>query len=131
MGRGLGRLGAAVLVAACFAANQADAVTKVTCGKASWYQLTGRTASGERADPDAMVAAHPTLPLGTHVYVTNLRNSRSVVVRIYDRGPYVGARIIDLSRGAAKVLGFINRGVATVRVAVMGKDGLAPFGACP
>ncbi len=63
-------------------------------------------------------AAHPTLPLGTYVKVTNLRNGRAVVVRINDRGPVVDGRIIDLSYNAAQALGFKDRGVQTVRLDV-------------
>ncbi len=83
----------------------AEAAGKTTCGGASWYALTSRTASGERMNPSAMTAAHKTLPLGSKVKVTNLRNNRSVVVRINDRGPFVRGRIIDLSRGSARALG--------------------------
>ncbi len=84
------------------------------CGGASWYALTSLTASGERANPNAMTAAHRSLPFGTQVRVTNKRNGRSITVRINDRGPFVGGRIIDLSRAAAQQLGFINQGTAPV-----------------
>ena len=94
-------------------------------GWASYYgrAFDGRvTASGVRFDKDAMVAAHPTLPFGTIVRVTNLRNGRSVDVRIIDRGPAPGARangvIIDLSQGAAETLGFIREGRTRVRIDV-------------
>ena len=88
-------------------------------GKASWYgeRYHGRTtASGVRFDMNAMTAAHPPLPTGTLVRVTNLQNSRSVVVVIADRGPVTRKRIIDLSYAAAKHLGFITQGTAKVRV---------------
>ena len=85
-------------------------------GRASWYDLASATASGETNDGDDLTAAHPTLPLGTHVLVENLDNGRSVVVRINDRGPFVGDRIIDLSYTAAAKLGMVAAGVATVRV---------------
>jgi rare lipoprotein A len=92
-------------------------------GKASWYggKFHGRkTASGERFDQNALTAAHRTLPFGSKVRVTNLRNGRSVVVRINDRGPFGGrGRIIDLSRGAAKVLGMISDGVVPVVIEVL------------
>ena len=94
----------------------------VEYGTASWYGpgLQGRlTASGERFNQYAMMAAHRTLPLGTTVQVTNLHNGRSVLVRIKDRGPYVGARLIDLSRAAAVRLGFIDHGLARVKVQVV------------
>jgi rare lipoprotein A len=88
-------------------------------GEASWYgkRYHGRTtANGERFDMNALTAAHRRLPFGTLVRVTNLSNKRSLVVRINDRGPYAGGRIIDLSRRAASILGFQRLGVARVRV---------------
>ena len=90
-------------------------------GTASWYgeQFQGKTtASGEPFDMRDFTAAHPTLPLGTYVKVTNLRNGRAVVVRINDRGPVVDGRIIDVSYNAAQALGFKDRGVQTVRLDV-------------
>jgi rare lipoprotein A (peptidoglycan hydrolase) len=92
-------------------------------GLASWYGdfFHGRqTANGEIYDMNALTGAHPTLPLPTYVSVTNLRNNRSVVVRINDRGPYHEGRIIDLSHKAAQVLGFYGRGTAPVRVRYLG-----------
>lgn len=89
---------------------------KTSCGAASWYALTSRTASGEMMNPAAMTAAHRTLPLGTVVTVTNLSNNKSVVVRINDRGPYAKGRLIDLSKGAARKLGFIGAGHTRVRI---------------
>src|SRR5262247_3938106 len=91
-------------------------------GIASYYAeaLDGRrTASGERYDMHALTAAHPTLPFGSRVRVTNLDNGRSVVVRINDRGPYVEGRLIDLSYAAARELQFISRGTARVRLEVL------------
>ncbi|MDY6902758.1 MAG: septal ring lytic transglycosylase RlpA family protein [Cyanobacteriota bacterium] len=93
-------------------------------GIASFYgaYFAGRkTASGERFNPSKMTAAHKTLPFGTRVRVTNMRNGRSVVVRINDRGPFIRGRVIDLSRGAAGVIGMIGRGIAPVRVEVLGR----------
>ena len=93
-------------------------------GLASWYGpgFHGRlTASGEVYNQNALTAAHPDLKFGTRVKVTNLRNGRSVVVRINDRGPYVGGRVIDLSAAAARSLGMIKSGVASVRVTVLGR----------
>ncbi|KXF79096.1 hypothetical protein ATN84_05020 [Paramesorhizobium deserti] len=84
------------------------------CGRASWYALTSRTASGERMNPAAMTAAHRTLPLGSKVRVTNQKNGKSLVVRINDRGPFIKGRILDLSKGAAQRLGFISAGHAKV-----------------
>ncbi|WP_103221477.1 septal ring lytic transglycosylase RlpA family protein [Roseibium marinum] len=86
------------------------------CGKASWYKLGGVTASGERADPSGLTAAHRTLPFGTLVRVTNLANGKAVTVRINDRGPFAKSRVIDVTRAAAKELGFIRRGVTRVQV---------------
>ncbi|MGA9528385.1 MAG: septal ring lytic transglycosylase RlpA family protein [Terriglobales bacterium] len=88
-------------------------------GTASWYgdYFQGKqTASGEPYDMHDFTAAHPTLPLGTFVKITNLRNGRAVVVRINDRGPVVDGRIIDLSYNAARALGFKERGLQKVRV---------------
>jgi len=88
-------------------------------GAASYYadSLHGNpTASGEPYDRDAMTAAHPTLPLGTMVKVTNLTNDQSVVVRINDRGPHNKERIIDVSWAAAEKLGLIDSGTTTVLV---------------
>jgi rare lipoprotein A len=88
-------------------------------GTASWYgeYFVGKpTASGEDFDMYDMTAAHPTLPLGSYVRVTNLRNGRVVVVKVNDRGPVVPGRIIDLSYGAAKVLQFEQRGLQRVRL---------------
>ena len=89
-------------------------------GLASWYG-TGRqsghaTASGERFDPDALTAAHTQLPLGTRVRVHAVSTGRSVVVRVNDRGPYHGHRIIDLSPEAARQLGIMGRGVSKVEI---------------
>ena len=88
-------------------------------GAASWYgeELSGnRTASGEAFDPDAMTAAHRTLPLGSFVEVTSIQNGRSILVRINDRGPGRRDRMIDLSRAAAHMLGTDRQQVATVRI---------------
>src|SRR5262245_8347117 len=86
---------------------------------ASWYGpgFHGRrTASGERFDANAMSAAHPSLPFGTRLCVTNLANGRSVRVRVNDRGPYGPGRSLDVSYGAARVLGIVARGTARVRI---------------
>jgi rare lipoprotein A (peptidoglycan hydrolase) len=90
---------------------------------ASWYGpgFQGHaTSTGERFNENAMTAASKTLPLGSHVRVTNPRNGRSVVVRINDRGPYVHGRSIDLSKAAAERLGIKDKGVAPVEVASLG-----------
>jgi rare lipoprotein A len=91
-------------------------------GTASYYgaDFAGRrTASGERFDPQALTAAHPVLPFGTRVRVTNLENGRSVTVRINDRGPYTAGRILDVSWEAARELGMLRSGVARVRLEVV------------
>ena len=88
-------------------------------GRASWYELTTQTASGEPCNPNALTAAHPTLPFGTIVEVENLGNGRAVVVRINDRGPFVQNRIIDLTRAAAARLGFLKDGLTMVRLNIM------------
>lgn len=99
-------------------------------GSASWYALDGnRTANGERMNSAAMTAAHRSLPFGTKIKVTNERNGKSVVVRINDRGPFAKNRVLDLSKGAARELGFVGRGHTTVTIAKMATDaavGVAP-----
>ena len=99
-----------------------DSTARREVGVASFYgagHANRRTASGARFDPDRLTAAHPTLPFGTRVRVTNLDNGRSVVVTITDRGPFRRKRIIDVSRRAAKELGFVREGTARVRVEVL------------
>ena len=94
-------------------------------GIASWYgpNFHGkRTANGERYDQHELTAAHRTLQMPSLVRVTNLENGRSVVVRINDRGPFAHGRIIDVSKRAAELLGFINRGTARVRVEVLTRE---------
>lgn len=88
-----------------------------TCGKASWYGpgFHGKTAaSGETFNKNELTAAHRTLPFGTVITVTNQRNGKSVTVRINDRGPFVGKRILDLSSAAADVISMKRRGVVSV-----------------
>lgn len=88
-------------------------------GVGSWYghQFHGRkTANGEIFDMHALTAAHPTLPMPSYAYVTNLRNGRTILVRINDRGPYVADREIDLSRASARALGYEQGGLGKVRV---------------
>lgn len=91
-------------------------------GLASWYgkQHHGRvTASGERFDMHGFTAAHPTLPLGTRLLVTNVDNGRAVVVRVNDRGPYRRPRVLDLSYGAARALHGVEAGLINVRLALV------------
>lgn len=97
-------------------------------GLASWYgdDFHGRlTANGEVFDMNSISAAHPTLPLPSYVRVTNLANRRSIVVRVNDRGPYVGNRVIDLSVKTARLLGFYGHGVAKVKVDYVGRAPIA------
>jgi rare lipoprotein A len=88
-------------------------------GMASYYWQGQQTASGARFNPDGLTAAHRSLPFGTRVRVTNQSNGQSVVVTINDRGPFVGGRIIDLSRGAARAISMTGAGVARVSLQVM------------
>ena len=91
-------------------------------GLASWYgeEFQGSpTASGEVFDMNGLTAAHRSLPLGTKLKVTNLRNNRSLVVKVNDRGPFIQSRFLDLSMAAAKKLGFFGAGVAKVRAEVV------------
>lgn len=100
-------------------------IVAVQEGVVSWYgaQFHNRkTASGERFDKSALTMAHPSLPFGTVARVTNTSNGRSVVVRVNDRGPFVGKRIADLSQAAATEIGMLRRGLAKVRIEVLGDD---------
>jgi rare lipoprotein A len=103
-----------VLAAAVAGAVLATGSAYAQCGGASWYALGSKTASGERMNPAAMTAAHRSLPFGTKVLVTNKHNGKSVVVRINDRGPFIKSRVIDLSKAAAKQIGMISRGHASI-----------------
>lgn len=97
------------------------ATARAQTGVASHYSDLSVTASGRPYSSRAMVAAHRTLPFGTKLRVKNLRNGRSVVVTVVDRGPFIKGRIIDLSNGAASALGF--SGLQRVHVAVLDKSG--------
>jgi rare lipoprotein A len=92
-------------------------------GVASYYWQPQRLATGGWFNPDGLTAAHRTLPFGTRVRVTHASSGRSVNVVINDRGPYIAGRIIDLSRGAAKIIGMTGRGIARVKVQVLGRSG--------
>lgn len=104
----------AVLAMAIAATGFTTSSALAQCGGASWYALTSKTASGERMNPSAMTAAHRSLPFGTKVRVTNKHNGKSVIVRINDRGPFIRGRVIDLSKGAARKIGMISRGHASI-----------------
>jgi rare lipoprotein A len=112
------------MMAAALSVTQADAAAQT--GKASYYKSGHRTANGERFDPHGYTAAHRTLPFGTKVLVTNVKTGKSVIVRINDRGPFIKNRIIDVSYGAAKVLGITGAGVATVKIVPLKKSAAAP-----
>lgn len=91
-------------------------------GEASYYgrELAGnRTASGERFDPKGLTAAHRSLPFGSRVQVTSMRTGKSVVVRINDRGPFHGGRLIDLSEAAAQEIGLYGHGHGQVRLSLL------------
>jgi rare lipoprotein A len=88
-------------------------------GLASFYDEGSETASGEKFDPHELTAAHPTLPFGTRLRVTNITNGRSVVVRVNDRGPFVSGRVVDVSRSAAQSLDMIGRGTTKVKIDVV------------
>jgi rare lipoprotein A len=103
-------------------AHDSPAATPTLSGIASWYGpgFHGRqTANGERYNMYELTAAHRSLPFGTKVRVTNRANGKSVVVRINDRGPYVGKRVIDLSRGAAQVVNMTEAGIVPVKLDVL------------
>jgi rare lipoprotein A len=122
-GGGTYRVGTPYAVRGRFYVPQYDPHYKAV-GLASWYgdDFYGRyTANGEIFDTNSISAAHPTMPLPSYARVTNLANGRSLIVRVNDRGPYAGNRIIDLSMRAAKLLGFYDRGTAMVRVEYVGR----------
>ncbi len=93
----------------------------VQTGRASFYSGGGRTAAGGVVG--AATCAHPSLPFGTRVLVTNLVNLHRAVLTVNDRGPFVHGRVIDVSRGAAGVLGMLQTGIANVRLEVLGRPG--------
>ena len=102
------------------------AMANTQTGIASWYQMGKVTANGEAYNPDGLTAAHRSLPFGTIIQVKNLSNGRTVRLRINDRGPFVGGRILDVSRGGARQLGLMGSGTARVQVTQLGRGG---FGA--
>ncbi len=97
-----------------FAEGSTQSVAKSVVGWASYYKMGNRTANGEQYMPLGLTAAHRSLPFGTHILVTNLKNGKSVIVRINDRGPSRQSRVLDLSFGAAKVLDLDSEGVGQI-----------------
>ena len=95
------------------------ASAKETSGIASFYSEGQPTASGETFDPHELTAAHPTLPFGTRLRVTNTTTGKSVTVRVNDRGPYVPGRVVDVSYSAARALGMVDAGTAKVKLDVV------------
>jgi rare lipoprotein A len=99
--------------------HQAAETQTASQGVASFYTEGTQTASGEKFDTHDLTAAHPTLPFGTRLRVTNVASGRSVTVRVNDRGPYVPGRIVDVSYSAAETLGMVGSGVAKVKLDVV------------
>ena len=105
--------------------HRADPITTgslppgASVGVASFYTEGARTANGERLNPNALTAAHPSLPFGTRLRITSVASGRSVVVRVNDRGPFIKGRAVDVSYSAAKELGMTDRGVAKVKMEVV------------
>ena len=106
---------AIVLFASC--TNIAYAKDKLI--KATWYQEGKKTANGEKFDPDGLTAASRTLPFGTILKLTNVETNDTAIVRINDRGPFVKGRDLDVSRGAAKALGFFETGTAKLKIEIV------------
>jgi rare lipoprotein A len=103
-----------------FASHHHTGETKTASqGVASFYTEGTQTASGEKFDTHELTAAHPTLPFGTKLRVTNVSTGRSVTVRVNDRGPYVHGRVVDVSYSAADALGMVGKGVAKVKLDVV------------
>ena len=98
--------------------TSASKTPPVSQGLASFYTEGTQTASGEKFDTHDLTAAHPTLPFGTRLRVTNVKTGRSVTVRVNDRGPYVRGRVVDVSYSAAEALGMVGQGVAKVKLDV-------------
>lgn len=112
---------AAIAATAVFIGISSPSAAYLGTGKASWYALTSRTASGEMMNAARLTAAHRTLAFGTLVRVTHLKKKSSVIVCINDRGPFTGNRVIDLSKAAASQIGLIHDGVAKVKLEKIGK----------
>lgn len=106
-------------IAARAGSRVARSGTREFVGTASYYWEGTEVATGAPYDPDGLTAAHRTLPFGTRLHVTDLVSRRSVDVTVNDRGPFIAGRILDLSRGAALVLGMIERGLTRIKASVM------------
>lgn len=122
-----------ILLLSFFTLNSASAqlLGKEEQGKASFYNkmFDGRqTSSGEKFNQKELTAAHRSLPINTMIEVTNLSNNKSVIVRVNDRGPFHHKRLIDLTRAAAEHLGFIKSGIASVKLRVVGMEGMILLG---
>jgi rare lipoprotein A len=99
--------------------NHAAETKSPSYGLASYYSEGAQTASGEQFDLNALTAAHPNLPFGTKLRVTNVATGRSVIVRVNDRGPFVPGRVVDVSSSAAAALGIVGQGTAKVKLDVV------------
>jgi rare lipoprotein A len=102
-----------------FASHKTADTKMASQGIASFYTEGTETASGEKFNTHELTAAHPTLPFGTRLRVTNVSTGRSVTVRVNDRGPYVPGRIVDVSYSAADALGMVGKGIANVKLDVV------------
>ena len=100
-------------------ARAAVAATTDSHGVASFYTEGTKTASGEKFNTMDMTAAHPTLPFGTKLRVTNVTTGQAVTVRVNDRGPFVQGRVVDVSYSAAESLGMVGKGLAKVKLDVV------------
>ena len=110
-------------------ASRKDAGVKTAShGVASFYTEGTKTASGEKFNTMEMTAAHPTLPFGTKLRVTNVASGQSVTVRVNDRGPYIRGRVVDVSYSAADALGMVGKGVAKVKLDVVQEGSEARMG---
>lgn len=112
------------IVASCLLATKSFASNVAyQHGKASFYHYTDSkvrlTANGEKFNSGKLTAAHKTLPFGTHVRVTNLKNNKSIVVRVNDRGPFIKGRVIDITKKGAEHLDFVKSGVVPVKLEIV------------
>jgi rare lipoprotein A len=110
---------AAVAARPPFANEHKEAAHPASSGVASFYSESQETANGEQFNPNELTAAHPSLPFGTRLRVTNVSTGRSVTVRVNDRGPYVHGRVVDVSYSAARALGMVHSGIANVKLDVV------------